>query len=195
MINSNYLIAVVIVLLIAVLISIWKINWVKSVLSYISQDKMPIWLSILLAVSAGMGTYYIAPLINESFEFQKNRSTHLISTIEELNKGVVELSVSVRKFDDALFYGRDSKGEMRGAALDKIAELQWRLVDAEVIINRVYPGDKTTTTLSSELMVLQNTIINAKKPEDQENVAVAQVRVVAAAKQCMITLYRAANIN
>lgn len=167
----------------------------KATVDYIAKDEMPIWLSIVLAVSAGLGTYYLAPLINESFEFQKNRSTHLISTIGELNKSVIDLSVATRKYNDSLVYKRKNLEENRGNLLDKIAELQWRLVDANVIIRRVYKHDLSTTNLSKALAELQIAVDNSKKPEDQEVLADKHVLVDKAAEKCMITLYEAANIN
>lgn len=176
-------------------VSFWRLSYVKAVVSYIAKDEMPIWLSIVLVISAGVGTYYLAPVINENFEFQKNRSTHLINTIDELNKAVVSLSVATREFNDALFYNKKGIVQIRGAALDKIAELQWRLVDAEVVISRVSTNDDSTKSLSNALMILQNSIIEARHPQDQEKVADAHAAVVVKAKHCMMTLYRAANIN
>lgn len=193
---SNAVIWLVIAVVVCLFIlTIWRWHVVAMGLKYIARDEMPIWLSLVLAISAGLGTYYLAPIINESFEFQKNRSTHLISTIEEMNKSVVALSVASRKFNDALFYKQKDVVNRRGAVLDQIAELQWRLVDASVIIRRVYPKDTTTFKLSTELMKLQRAVVSAQKPEDQESVADAHVAVTKAAESCMVTLYTAANLN
>lgn len=175
--------------------SIWSWRSVLVALQYVARDEMPIWLSLVLAASAGLGTYYLALLINENFEFQKNRSTHLISTIDELNKSVLALSVASRKFNDAIFYHQQDIRTRRGVVLDQIAELQWRLVDAGVIIRRVYPNDSTTNNLSFALADLQKAVMSARKPEDQETVADAHVAVTKAAEKCMVTLYAAANLN
>ncbi|MGR6328000.1 hypothetical protein ACU5AX_02940 [Sphingomonas sp. XXL09] len=180
--------------LVVIALLIWKANYLKSALKYVAKDEMPIWLSVALAVFAAVGTYYVAPLVNENFEFQKNRSAHLLSTVDELNKGVVDLAISVRKFNDALYDGGLKKSR-RGDALDKIAELQWRLVAADVIIRRVYPSDTSTKDFSQALANLQNVIIEAKKPSDQDKVADAYVLTLKKARHCMVILYDAARIN
>lgn len=194
--SVNYIgVFFIIVALTCVIIAIWKTSWIKEFCKYVAKDEMPIWLSVVFAVSAALGTYYLAPVINEDFEFQKNRSTHLISTVNDLNKSVIDLSVATRKFDDSLFYGNSDLRQKRGVLLDKIAELQWRLVDAQVIIQRVKPNDNSITRLSASLNKLQNAVLDAKLPKDQEKVAEAHVGTVQSAKDCMISLYDAAKIN
>ncbi len=167
----------------------------SSFFRYISRDNMPIWLSVLLAASAAVGTYIVAPILNQDFEFQKNRSAHLLQTVSELNKLSVDLAVDVRQYNESLFYGKESLTERRGALLDKITELQWRLMDVNVIIDRAGGNVKSVSTLTVKLDRLRSVVMEAKSPEDQELVIASSIEVASASRSCVIELYKAANLD
>ena len=156
---------------------------------------MPIWLSIGLAVSAAVGTYILAPIINEDFEYQKNRSTHLINTINDVNKDIIDLSTSARKFNNSIFYHDEDLLENRSDTLDKITELQWRLIDVGVILKRNRYSNESVDSLSHSLDVFRAEVIEAQKPEDQEKVISSFSIVASNAKLMVNTLYMAARIG
>lgn len=192
---NAWVVAIVGLLLALVIISIWRQNWITSSVRYISRDEMPIWLSILLAVSAALGTYILAPIINEDFEFQKNRSAHVLSTVTDMNKDITDLSKNVRKFNDSLFYKKADLGDRRSDALDKITEIQWKLIDVGVVIKRAHGDVDSIPKLGMDLETLQRSIIESTKPEDQEKVIVAFGRVSSTSRTAINALYSAARLD
>ena len=178
-----------------VILSIWKPAWFRIIFGYVLRDEMPIWLSIIFAVSAAAGTYFIAPLINQDFEFQKNRSTHLMDTVKSLNSDIIELSVSVRRFDEELFYDTPSRSNFKGPLLDKISELQWKLIDVGVIIRRSKADDKCVRDLKTGLDKLRVSVVEARKPEDQENVIERHLAAARTAEDCLKVLYSASQLD
>lgn len=166
----------------------------KRLKDYLLKDEMPIWLSLLLAVSAAAGTYIIAPLINQEIEYQTNRSEHVSKTVNGLNERIVELSKSVRKFNSDLFYQKASTPKSREEVLDRITELQWLLIDVDAIIDREVGKGKAVDDLRSDLERLQEAVQNGKKPEDQETVIDAMSASARQAQNVFHELYAAARL-
>lgn len=161
---------------------------------YLLKDEMPIWLSILFALAAGVGTYFIAPLINQEIEYQNNRSQHVSTTVSELNSKVVDLSKGVRRFNESLFYERRDTSEERHVVLDKIVELQWVLIDVDTIIARENSDSRSVEALQNNLDLLYEEVQNAGDPADQENVIKAMAETARGAQSVIVDLYSAAKL-
>lgn len=173
----------------------WSWSGIKWLGRFVSKTEMPIWLSVSLVIAAAIGTYVFAPKVNQTFEFQKNRSQHILSSLNDLNGAIIELSVAVRKYNDSLFYSRNDATDRRGDVLDKITELQWRLIDASVIMRRSGGSGRPLEQLKDRLSELRAVIIEARRPEDQELVIRHHNAVSNAARTAIIALYTAANLR
>lgn len=156
---------------------------------------MPIWLSILFAISAAAGAYFLAPTINQEFEYQNNRVEHVSKTVGRLNADIVALSQSTRAYNESLFYQRDDLLIRRSEALDKITELQWRLIDVSTIIGREDGDVGSVVSLQSDLTALFEVIQNSSSPEEQEAVISAVVKMSQSAENVLHELYGAARLK
>jgi hypothetical protein len=194
MTHSIYLITIAL-LVVIIIIAIWRHDWIALAVMYIGKDAMPIWLSVVLAISAAAGTYWIAPLINQDFEFQKNRSSHLLGTVSEINKDMVLLVVDVRKFNNSLFYEHRSLSLSRGNLLDQITQVQWRLLDVKIVIDRAKADSSCVGRLSNNLANLDRAVKEASKPEDQESTIAASLKASKEAQSCLMVLYKAAQLD
>lgn len=176
-------------------IGLWAAGLLRTLGRFLSKTDMPIWLSVILAVAAAVGTYIYAPKINQQFEYQKNRSQHVLGTLNELNRSMVDLSVSIRKFNESVFYSRNDIAQKRGETLDDIAEMQWRLIDSSVILHRSGVNGSSLRELRDRLSNLRAAVIEAQRPADQETVIAAHEQVATAARAAAIALYTAANLR
>ena len=192
---SDWQIAGIVFCLAIVVVVIWAPSAFKAALNYVARDEMPIWLSITLAATAAIGAYFLAPIINEDFEFQKNRSEHVLSTVNDINSDIVSMSTDIRKFNDSLFYQTSDISRTRGSVLDSITKLQWRLIDMRVVINRSDVMDSSSVRLEKELEQLRIAVVEAKKPEDQELVIERFDVAAKTARRSLGDLYAAARLN
>lgn len=104
--------------------------------SVFTTTDMPVWLSLLLALLAGLGTYYLAPRITRRLEIGKAKSEHVIGSIKEINRLIVLINKSIRGFIFSFRLDASSTEEKRSEILDGIAEIQWRIVDLKVILSK-----------------------------------------------------------
>lgn len=166
----------------------------KFMVETLTATDMPVWLSLCLVLAAAVGTYYIAPLVNENFEFQKNRSAHVLQTVEKISNSNVELAVLTRKFNDSLFYDKDSLEGDRNALLDKITEYSWLLIDVDVVLSRANAERSCVEGLNGHLDALRKSVIASELPQDQESVLKAASEVTESARNCSVVLYEAAKL-
>lgn len=167
----------------------------KRFIKYLLKDEMPIWLSILLALSAGFGAYFLAPIINKEIGYENSRTAHVTKTVDNLNQKIVELSKSIRYFNDSLFYGKKDIFKRREEVLDKITELQWLLIDVDAVIVRETDQKDRILELQRDLDSLNESVQNAKTPEDQENVITDMRRTAGHARALVMELYVAAKLK
>lgn len=165
----------------------------NPIIQFFRKTEMPIWLSILLMVAAGYGTYVIAPMINQDFEYQKNRSTHILQTVQQMNKLNVELAIKSRTLSNALFYSNNFLKE-REDLLDKVVEFQWALIDIDTVLQRNVPGDNCVKNIDRNLSDLKRIAYLVRNPEDQEYVNFAAAVAARNAKECAARFYQAAKL-
>lgn len=191
---SAYLaIAVIVALLISIAILKWKM--IRAFGSYVARDEMPIWLSLSLAIAAAAGTYFLAPIINENFEFQKNRSAHVMQTVNSINGDFVEITKLTRKYNDNLFYQSSKLSDSRGALLDKVSELQWKLIDMGVVIKRSGASDQCVINLKKSLDLYRVEVLESRTPKDQERVISKYLSVADSGRACLTILYDSAKLS
>jgi hypothetical protein len=69
----------------------------SRVCEFLTTDKMPVWLSLLLVLGGALVSYYIAPVINEKFEMQAARREFLVKNLEQFSVDVKLLLDMVAK--------------------------------------------------------------------------------------------------
>jgi hypothetical protein len=103
--------------------------------SLLLETDMPIWLSLVLAALAGLGTYFLAPKITKKIELDKARAAHILQAIQKVNEDVVKLNQAIRQLISSFVDKPSEVGVYRGKAIDCIAEVHWRLIDLKVIFH------------------------------------------------------------
>jgi hypothetical protein len=63
----------------------------KVIWNFLAEEKMPVWLSLVLVAIGGYSTYYIAPVINEKFEMQAARREFLVKNLDQFSGDVKSL--------------------------------------------------------------------------------------------------------
>jgi hypothetical protein len=77
-------------------------SWAEGVLSLLGHSEMPVWMTLLIAVSTGVATYLLAPAINAKFEVQKARSQYIMDNMKLLNADTAELFANIGKLDQEI---------------------------------------------------------------------------------------------
>jgi hypothetical protein len=103
-------------------------------LPWLFKDTMPVWLTIVVSISAAYATYVFAPAYNRQFVIEDVRSSHLTKTTDQLNADMIDLSQSIRRLNGHIVNKSDESIEQREKSLDIITKIQWRLVDIRVIL-------------------------------------------------------------
>ncbi len=169
-------------------------RWTRTIFHFLNGTEMPIWFSLVLAALAAGGTYVLAPIINQDLEYQKNRSTHVLNTVQQLNKLNIDIAIQTRIFANSLFYRRADIPANRELLLNKITEFQWHLIDVDTVLKRNNGNELCAIKLDRDLDSLRRITKAAENPIDQEVVIYATAVIAKRAKECSTTLYTAANL-
>lgn len=113
-------------------------KWCESKAPFLFKESMPVWLTMLASVAAGVaaafGTYYLAPAINRQYQIDEARNNHIAETTKGLNEEIIGLSQKVRRLNEALVNNDPNVPQIRADSLDLITKLQWMLVDLRVVL-------------------------------------------------------------
>lgn len=114
------------------------LHWLQLRFPFLFEDKMPVWLTIVASVFAGVaaaaGTYLIAPAINRQYQVDEARAAHISRTTLALNSEVIALSQGVRRLNEALVNRQADVPKAKDECLDLVTKLQWMLVDLNVVL-------------------------------------------------------------
>jgi len=116
---------------------------------WINQEKIPLWLNVVLIIAAAGGTYVIAPSLNAKFEQQKIRSAFVIDALDNLNSQTSDLVVSVSAYNYCLA-GSTNCSEPAGTIQSSITKLQWRATELGTVIDDTV-GRKVLIDFQKEL--------------------------------------------
>src|ERR1700753_1203143 len=97
-------------------------NWFATY-TIVFDDKMPVWLTLVLTISAAVATYYVSPSINRQFQIDAAKSAHLTKTTEQLNSEIILLSEKVRRLNSAFLNDPADAPTVREDCLDLITQL------------------------------------------------------------------------
>jgi hypothetical protein len=182
-----------------VLVTAWAqikrlISFLWGWLSFLGKEHMPVWLSLLLLCITAWGTYELAPKINKRIQLDNTRATYVGTTITSFNTNSVELLKATRRFNSALATSRNVQ-ESKGVVLDRITEMQWRLMDVGVIFEDSPAGRAHVSELSSAMRHLGDAVSGARSPSDQQQVLQASGQVAATARETVAALYDEAELR
>lgn len=160
----------------------------------LSNNDMPVWLSLILALTASVGTYFLAPNITRRLEIGKARSGHVISAINEINKVVVSLNKSIRAFIFSFRVDENAVEEKRSLVLDHVTELQWRIIDLKVILRKC--GDTALLEgLGQKIEHLRQAVNELKTASNQDGLLAKVSAVSEDLKLILDRLYKEANLK
>lgn len=110
----------------------------KAVWRFLSHDKTPLGITLLITVGAVLGTYFLTPEINRALQKDNARAEHILKTIDQINEDMISLSENIRRYNFSVQDKHDSSlRSKRDAVYDKIAAMQWRLIDVAVISSSI----------------------------------------------------------
>lgn len=104
------------------------------VVAWLNQEKLPLWLNIVLIVAAAVGTYKVAPHLNAKFEQQKIRSAFVIDALDNLNSQTSDLVVNVGAYNYCLAVSLRCDDPAK-AIQSSITKLQWRATELGAVID------------------------------------------------------------
>lgn len=107
----------------------------RFIVEWLNQEKVPLWLNILLIAAAALGTYKVAPHLNAKFEQQKIRSAFVIDALDNLNSQTSDLVVNVGAYNYCIATPALDCSEQVKAIQSSITKLQWRATELGTIID------------------------------------------------------------
>lgn len=119
------------------------------VVAWLNQEKVPLWLNIVLIAAAALGTYKVAPHLNAKFEQQKIRSAFVIDALDNLNSQTSDLIVNVGAYNYCLASSLRCD-EQAKSIQSSITKLQWRATELGAVIDDP-PGRAVLLTFQKEL--------------------------------------------
>lgn len=118
------------------IVGAWNKFW-----GFLANEHMPIWLTLLLFLATGTGTYFIAPLINENFEMQKIRSAYVVKSIDSINSDSQDILQAVSIAIHSTADGKPISASTIEEARKKFVSLQWKTRELDIIFSEGRYGD------------------------------------------------------
>lgn len=98
-----------------------------------TQEKLPVWATVLGIILGALSTYFIIPKINENLERQKIRSEFVIRNLDDLNSRTRTLVSDVSELHGNVLRGGNVDASAVQKVSSKIAEMQWKAIELAVI--------------------------------------------------------------
>lgn len=158
------------------------------------EDKMPVWLTILISLSAALAAYLISPAVNRQFQIDATRSTHVATTTENLNKEIILLSEKIRRLNSALVNEPKAAPAIREDCLDLITQLQWQLVDLRIVLTNA-DDSAAVNGLASSLTDVKTALDSAVDASAQPKLITAMKGLGEQARDVLNRLYTKASLK
>lgn len=147
---------------------------------------MPVWMTLLVGIVGALigivGSYWIIPDINRQLKIDEIRSQYLLETIKGLNNDTRALLSEITKYNHSILDGKAVDVERRRLIVSLITELQWRVVDLDVI----FTTDKAKQVLQSYRDSLSELRHSIENPSGQFYVE----KIITASEEFAIDSYR-----
>lgn len=125
---------------------------------------MPIWVTLALFIGGAVGTYFIAPRINQEFEKQKMTSAFITSNLESMNSLTRNFLSDLSVYNNKLLDDNFSK-DLQTKLLSKTTELQWRIIEFEIIFE-----DEASKKIILEYKMALDRIRTAVEKKDPDKI-------------------------
>lgn len=163
-------------------------------LPFLFKDTMPVWLTIVVSISAAYATYVFAPAYNRQFVIDEVRSSHLAKTTDQLNADMIELSQSIRRLNSAVVNRSANAIKEREQSLDIITKIQWRLVDVRVILDSSQDR-KTVTQHAKNLNGLKLALDSQGDADYLRRVRTSMEALAISSRKVLSQLYRRSSLK
>lgn len=136
----------------------------------ICGEKMPVWLALLLIIAGAIGTYKVAPKLNQGFQLQVAKREFMVDSMKDFASTTKSFIDGVSK----LVNERNPTEETRVALIAKAAELNFFAVQLSYVIPEQ----------SDLLLKFQENVVNVQETVAQESTnslngeIIAQLKVV-----------------
>ena len=169
------------------------LRWLKGRPAYLYHllinDRTPVWVTVVASCIAAWATYVIAPAINREMQQDNTRATHVLSTISDVNRDMIDLSQKIRRFNNALL--NSDKKEIairREECLDQITAMQWKLVNVDVIVT--HPDHRNNLiAMRGGLDTLRLSVRSSSTADDRSSLQKATMELSVAAYTVLSDLY------
>jgi len=109
----------------------------QQVKKVLAAQGIPVWLTLMIMISGAVGTYYLAPRVNQIFEAQKLRTEFLIKAVDEINEQTRTLLANISLAEKRI----DLNSPDASVPIDKITESVMRLTWNAIFISNILDDD------------------------------------------------------
>lgn len=118
----------------------WLLGGIRRIWAGLAQEKVPLWIHILTLILTAIGTWILAPDLNEKFEQQKIKSAFVIDALNGINQltGDLAVSITVYNYCESTTPGKCST-QVREAQ-GNIVRLQWKALQLATVLRSQEDG-------------------------------------------------------
>jgi len=165
---------------------------------FLCREKMPIWLSLILAVITGVvaysGTYFLVPQVNYQLRIQEIRTQYIIENVRAINEDTRTLLSTTRQLAKTILDGSRIDEKNKQDILDDITQLQWRIIDLDLIFSD--NADKHTIIMyRSSLTELRRSVEKTNKRDDLDDLFKKLENVAVSSYNLLSALYKLAGFD
>lgn len=106
---------------------------VSNFWNFIWDDKIPL---VITIIATALGTYWIAPSVNERFERQKMQATYVLENLREFNKLISDVYADVTAINYNVAYGKPAPQDKVDHARESLMRLNWKLIETASILSK-----------------------------------------------------------
>ncbi len=169
-------------------------SFFRKIKNILINEKMPVWLTVLLFGLTALFTNFVVPKINQKFEQQRIVSTYIIKNLDSFSELSRDLLNETSIISNRLVENGNTSLKEKESVLGLIAELQWRSHELDII----FDGTKNLQALKEykkHLCDLRDAIKKAEKSEDVNLIQARSVYFLSSSKKVMNALVSKAGLR
>lgn len=142
-------------------------NFLHCALKHLCRDGVPVWLTLLIFALTALGTYFLAPIINQKFELQKIQTEYIANNLNELNKSTYKVIADVDSYTNLLLTESKSPEtkKLERDIRNEITQLHWRSIELKIIFNKNKNADLAIEEYQISLNRISNAIAGSNREE------------------------------